>query len=136
LRPLQGPYATDNHQTGRHHVAQCSDRQADSHRQLLAFGARHAGQPDELGRRIFEARVGIASLAGQVSDRTRVMITAVEGDRAELVVFRSLVLDIGIYQLSFAATDQSFSLVGDGILRIEGSGGKVGPYVCEIQPLG
>ncbi len=116
-------------------MANSKAQQAGSHAQLQIFSARVAVEPDDLGRLIFEARVTMSSRLGTVSDRTRVMLSHVDGDTGEIVVFKTATLDIRLYHLDFTTAFQTFTCVKDRLLRVEGHGPKAGDYVCEIAPV-
>lgn len=116
-------------------MANSKAQQAGSHAQLQSFGARVAVEPDDLGRMIFEAHVTMRSRLGAVSDRTRVILSYVDGDTGEIVVFKTATLDISLYHLDFTTAFQTFTCVEDRLLRVEGHGVEAGDYVCEITPV-
>lgn len=115
-------------------MAKSGDQRAANHEQLQAFCARLPVDHDDLGRLIFDADITIKAESGVVSDRSRVMISHVDGDTGEVVVFKSGTIDIRIYYLDFNATFQTFTCIDNRFLRIEGAGPKTGTYICEIYP--
>jgi len=115
-------------------MAKTDDQRAANHGQLQAFCAHLQADHDELGRIIFDADITIKAEAGVVSDRSRVMISHVDGDTGEVVIFKSGTIDIRIYYLDFTAAFQTFTCIDNRFLRIEGAGPKTGSYICEIYP--
>lgn len=115
-------------------MAISKNEQIRNHAQLQAFSACFAPDCDDLGRLIFDARIIIKSSLGIVSEPGRVMLTHVEGDTGEVVIFKSRELDIKLYYLDFTVAYQSFEFVAGRFLRIEGQGSRTGTYICEIHP--
>lgn len=110
-------------------------RQGANHRQLQSFAGQFPAERDDLGRLIFAADVQIETGLGTVTDRSRVMLTEVTGDTGEVVVFKTRVLDIGLYILDFTAAFQTFTHVDGRFLRIEGIGSRTGSFICKIYPV-